>query len=75
MDFGGMGGFGGTGMVWMTLGLVAILVFALWALRDLISPPGPRTTETALEVLSRRYARGEISAAEFEQAKRTLGAV
>lgn len=70
-----MGGFGWTGMLWMTLGSAAVLFVAFWALRNLVSPARAGATETPLELLSRRYARGEISAAEFEQAKRTLGAV
>ena len=53
-------------------GLVAIFVRAL-------SGPtgggdtGPRPQQTALDTLRERFARGEITEAEFEQAKKVLG--
>ncbi len=34
---------------------------------------GPAQTESLLDVLKRRYALGEISTAQFEEMKRTLG--
>ena len=74
-----MMGYGETnelGWLWMlipTLLLFASVAFMVWL--------GTRTTahnqggqdSSALSILERRYARGEISAAELEEARRTLG--
>ncbi|MCG9971825.1 SHOCT domain-containing protein [Christiangramia crocea] len=35
-------------------------------------PPGKRKKEKPLEILKNRYAKGEISKKEYEEAKRTL---
>ncbi len=75
---GGIGwGMGLAGWLWMFgslilfAGLVALFVRAL---------SGPdriddrmRPLATALAILRERFARGEISEAEFEQAKKALG--
>lgn len=71
-----MGGFG-----WMWLMPVLWLIFIgliVWAIVALVrGSPGPRsqgisTTDTALEVLKRRYAQGEISKEEYEEKKKDL---
>ena len=71
--FGMMGTFGGW---WMILGMVAgllILALLLWGLFSVAGTAQQgRTEDTALEVLKKRYAAGEISQAEFEVAKRSL---
>lgn len=72
-EFGGMMGFG---YGWSILGLffwflvtagVVLLVKWLWGQERPIS-----TSETALEILKKRYARGEISKEEFEEKKKDL---
>ena len=35
-------------------------------------PPDSSATETALDILKKRYARGEITLAEFEQMRRDV---
>lgn len=75
----GPGCCGGWG--WMAAGWIVMLVF--WGLiiagivllvRALanrrVGRPGP---DSALEVLRRRYAAGEITKEQFEEMKRTLG--
>jgi uncharacterized membrane protein len=69
MYFGSMGGWGmGLGLFLMTI-LVGLVI---WGILTLVS--GQRAVEnlTALEILQRRYARREMSQAEYEQAVRTL---
>ena len=66
---------------WMVVGWVWMVVFwglIIWAVYALInrSPTDDRRERqdepAALEILERRYARGEINAEEFEQMRRTL---
>ncbi len=71
-------GFGwGFGMIVMTvfwLLFAAALVWivrAVWDRTGIRQAPGPRS-ETPLEILQRRYARGEIDRAEFEEKKKDL---
>jgi putative membrane protein len=71
---GGMGIFGGFGMVAGLLFWAGVLAFLVWALVAAF-PNGrgeSRNPETALDILRKRYAAGEISQGEFEQARRAL---
>lgn len=66
----GMGWFGGIAMVvfW-----VAVIVGIVLLIRWLVTSPGhAQREESALEILKKRYARGEISKEEFEEKKRDL---
>ena len=75
----GMMGWG-HGMAWPMM----IFMFLFWAvvlagiivlIRWLIAKGGdgaPRTAETALDILKKRYAKGEIDKEEFEEKKRVL---
>ena len=70
--WGMMGAFGGLGM---GIGMVVWIVgFALvvWWLALLVRDRSVTVQDSALDILKRRYARGEISKAEFEQARRDL---
>lgn len=76
-----MGGYGGWGvMPWfgglgMVIGMalwVVILVAVIWAAIRLFPGRAASAQETPLEILKKRYARGEISAAEFQQARQDL---
>lgn len=58
---------GGALLLGLGAGAVALVV---WAVRR--SPGSAPPTESALEVLKRRYARGEISAEQFDTMKRQL---
>lgn len=76
MGPGMMGGFGG---MWL-MPLIPIVVVGLivWAVvaavQGTVQPRGPEPpyTESALEVLKRRYARGEINKEEFEEKRKDL---
>jgi len=69
----GLGAFGGMGlgMLWGALVWVAIIALLVWAVIA-FTGPRPHADETPPEILKRRFALGEISEAEFEQAKRRL---
>ena len=70
--FGGLSGWWLIGMGMMVLFLVAVVALVIWVMRSLF----PRQTRTSydqsLETLRQRYARGEINAAEYEQARARL---
>ena len=67
--FGGMSLLGG---VLMLAFWVAVVVLVLVAVRALFPSEHTRAHDGALAILKRRYAAGEISQAEYEQARRTL---
>lgn len=66
------------GYGWMLLGLVfmvlfwaAVILLILWLYRQLRGG-APATDESALDILKKRYAKGEITGEEFERMKRDL---
>jgi putative membrane protein len=80
-----MSGFGGGWTSWtMYLGMivfwVAVVALVIWGVKALAGPAAAHSVpqvsevprETAADVLKRRYAAGEIDAAEFEQKRRDL---
>lgn len=73
----GMGLWMFLGMVLWVLLLVALILLVVWVVRQfsgvVVQPPPPRE-DSALEILRKRYARGEISKEEFEEKKRDLEA-
>lgn len=74
-------GTGVAGWLWMigglivVVGLVVLVIWAVGAAARAGQTGGGRATDqrTPLDILRERFARGEISEAEFEQAKRILG--
>ncbi len=72
--FGGM--MGGYGYGWSILNLVfwlLIIAGTVLLIKWLLEQGKPASTsETALEILKKRYAGGEISKEEFEEMKRDL---
>ena len=77
--YGMMGG--GFGWMWMMpVFMIAFWGLVIWAVVAVVQgashtngagPSAPRE-ESALEILKRRYARGEIGKEEFEEKKRAL---
>jgi putative membrane protein len=57
------------GWVWMGIWICALLVMVWFITR---SPDTHGGTQEPLEILRARFARGEISQTEFEQARRVL---
>ena len=60
---------GAWGWIWMLVWIAALL-FMVWLI--VRSPSEHSTAEDAMAILRARFARGEISQAEFEQAKGAL---
>jgi putative membrane protein len=73
-----MGGFGLgwmylIGPIFMILFWAAIILLIIWLYKQIRGPQaGPVQSESALEVLKKRYARGEIDKKEFEEKKKDL---
>ncbi len=60
------------GMGMMVLFWITILLLAVWVVRRLFPRERRSGHDHALEMLRQRYAKGEISAAEYEQARARL---
>jgi putative membrane protein len=60
----------GTGL--MILFWIAIILLVIWAVRSLFPRHMGSGRDQALETLRQRYAKGEISSAEYEQARARL---
>ena len=64
---------------WMLLGsvwFVLFWVFIIWALTRVLSGSirgSQASSESAMDIAKRRYARGEITREGFEQLRRDLG--
>ncbi|MFH1624137.1 MAG: SHOCT domain-containing protein [Pseudomonadota bacterium] len=74
MGWGTMGWFGPIVMVifWVAI-IVAIVLLIRWLLVSSRAPShGQKSENSALDILKRRYARGEINKEEFEERKRDL---
>ena len=77
MGYGWAGGGGGFWMLGGVLLMIGVIVLVVWAVMNLsrtgraVTPdPSGRTPN---EILRERFARGEITEQEFEQAKKVLG--
>jgi putative membrane protein len=73
----GMGGWGGGafGFLFMAIFWVLIIVGAVFLIKWLVDQSRSQPSgggETALEILKKRYARGEVGKEEFEAKKRDL---
>jgi putative membrane protein len=70
--YGMMAGMGWLGILTMVLFWVGVLALVFWGVSNLF-PTRQLTTETdAVEIVRRRFARGEISREEYLQAIETL---
>lgn len=70
--FGIMNGLGWSGMGFMALVWLGVILLVLWGLSNAFPSRPPAAEPPALAIVQRRYARGEISAAEFTQARQAL---
>ncbi|NJD29524.1 MAG: SHOCT domain-containing protein [Chloroflexi bacterium] len=65
-------GMGLGGWLWMILAVI-LIVAVVWVLVTAVSGRDRSAADDAAQVLRARFARGEISQAEYEQARRLLG--
>ena len=67
-----MMGYGGGWFLWLLLLIaVGIIVYLIFAKKN-VPFSGGSSGETPLEILKKRYAKGEITKEEFERMKRDL---
>ncbi len=60
------------GTVLMILFWVSIILLVIWVARSLFPRERRSERDQAMEILRQRYAKGEINAAEYEQARARL---
>ncbi len=60
------------GMLFMALFWVALIVGGVLLVKWLMGQGGASREDSALDILKKRYARGEINKQEFEERKRDL---
>ncbi len=70
--FGMMPGFGWPGMIMMALFWIGVVVLVIWGVSNLFPTRRPATETDAIAIVRQRFARGEISREEYEQAVATL---
>ena len=68
----GMGGGMIFGMIFWVLILIGIVVLVIWAVQKSGGQSVVAQNETALDILKKRYAGGEIDKEEFEEKKRLV---
>ena len=68
------GGFWMLGGLLLMIGVIVVLVWAVMTVTRSGRPPtGDPARPTSNEIIRERFARGEISEQEYEQAKKVLG--
>ena len=65
-------GMDGAGWIWLILGVVLVVALT-WFLATVRPGRDRSTTDDAAATLRSRFARGEITTEEYEQAQRVLG--
>ncbi len=77
--FGMMNGFG-YGGIFSIIFWIVIIVLGIWLVGSLVSrtnsqpPASVPPAESALDILKKRYARGEITKEQFDEMRRALDA-
>ena len=71
--FGGFGWMSLLGWSTMLLFWTGVILLTVWIVRSFVQRDHRSDAGIAKDVLRRRYAAGEISEAEYQQAVRTLG--
>ena len=69
---GGMGFWMVFNMIFWLLIIIGIIFLIFWAVNKFRESEQKPEEESALEILKKRYARGEINKEEFEEKKRNI---
>lgn len=76
MPYGMMNGGRG---IWMLFGMIfwivliaGIVLLVIWVVQRAAKGETSRIEESAMDILKKRYSRGEISKEEFEEKKRDI---
>ena len=69
---GGMGIWMLVNAVFWILVIVGIVLLVVWAVRRVGGGERSKAEESSLEILKKRYARGEITKEEYEEKKRDI---
>lgn len=69
-----MAGMGWLGILTMILFWVGVILLLIWGVSGLFPTNRRSAGPAALEILQQRFARGEISREEYEQARNVLSA-
>jgi putative membrane protein len=64
--------WGGGWIMWLLIVAIIVLVVYLLVRGSWSGGPGPTPHETALDILKKRYARGEITKEQFDEMKKDL---
>ncbi len=72
MGCGGMGGWMVVGTIFSLLVVAGFILLMIWGFRQFKGGGKGDDFETPLDILKKRYARGEITREQFEEMKRDL---
>ncbi|MGM0365928.1 MAG: SHOCT domain-containing protein [Actinomycetota bacterium] len=61
------------GLVFFVLLVIGIIFLIVWLVKKVGSPDSGSRVDEPLQILKNRYARGEISREEYEQARKDIG--
>ncbi|MBZ0158234.1 MAG: SHOCT domain-containing protein [Alphaproteobacteria bacterium] len=70
--YGGMGIWMVINLLFLVLLIAGIVLLVVWLVRRPEKNTSGRIEESAMEILKRRYARGEISKEEYERMRKDL---
>lgn len=69
-------GWGGLGMIGggiiMLLFVVGFIALTVWVVKMIVQGTSPKSSQSPLDIIKARYARGEISKEEYERLKKDL---
>ena len=72
MMSGNMGMWMGVGAIFWVVLIAGVIALIVWAVGGTSAGGASPSGETALEILQKRYARGEITSDQYEDIKRGL---